>query len=84
MRKAALDLPSPFETIAQQFNLTSAELRVLFALIEVGGVPEVSEVLGITQATVKTHLHHVYEKTETGRQVDLVKLIASYTSPLLK
>jgi len=84
VRKAALDLPSPFETIAQQFNLTSAELRVLFALIEVGGVPEVSEVLGITQATVKTHLHHVYEKTETGRQVDLVKLIASFTSPLIR
>jgi len=84
VRKAALDLPSPFESIAKQFSLTSAELRVLFALIEVGGVPEVAEVLGITQATVKTHLHHVFEKTETGRQVDLVKLVAGFTSPLVQ
>lgn len=53
VRKAALDLPSPFETIALAFKLTSAELRVLFALIEVGGVPEVAEVLGVSEATVK-------------------------------
>jgi DNA-binding CsgD family transcriptional regulator len=84
VRKAALELPSPFEMIAQQFKLTSAELRVLFALIEVGGVPEVAEVLGVTQATVKTHLHHVFEKTDTGRQVDLVKLVAGFTNPLLE
>ena len=50
IRKAALDLPSPFEMIAGQFRLTPAELRVLFAVIEVGGAPEVAEVLGVTQA----------------------------------
>lgn len=84
VRKAALDLPSPFETIAVQFRLTPAELRVLFAVIEVGGVPEVAEVLGITQATAKTHLHHIFQKTETDRQVDLVKLVAGFTNPLIQ
>jgi DNA-binding CsgD family transcriptional regulator len=83
VRKAALDVTSPFEIIARQFRLTSAELRVLFALIEVGGAPEVAEVLGIRLATVKTHLHHVYEKTETRGQVGLVKLVASFTNPLV-
>ena len=34
--------------------------------------------LGISEATVKTHLHHVFEKTGTGRQADLIKLIAGY------
>jgi DNA-binding CsgD family transcriptional regulator len=82
VRKAALDLPSPFEIIARQFKLTSAELRVLFAIIEVGGAPEVAEVLGVTLATVKTHLHHLFEKTETSRQVELVKLVAGFTNPL--
>jgi DNA-binding CsgD family transcriptional regulator len=84
VRKAALDLPSPFEMIAGQFRLTPAELRVLFAVIEVGGAPEVAEVLGITQATVKSHLHHIFEKTETSRQVDLVKLVAGFANPLIQ
>jgi DNA-binding CsgD family transcriptional regulator len=84
VRKAALDLPSPFEMIAGQFRLTPAELRVLFAVIEVGGAPEVAEVLGITHATVKSHLHHIFEKTETSRQVDLVKLVAGFTNPLIQ
>jgi hypothetical protein len=31
---------------------------------------------------VKTHLQHVFEKTDTNRQADLVKLVAGYMSPL--
>jgi len=78
VRKAALDLPSPPVVIAQQFRLTQAELRVLFSIVEIGGTSEVAEVLGIAEATVKTHLHRVFEKTGTGRQADLVKLVAGY------
>jgi DNA-binding CsgD family transcriptional regulator len=78
VRKAGLDLPSPPEAIASEFKLTPAELRVLFAIAEIGGVPDVAPVLGISDQTVKTHLHHIYEKTETTRQADLVKLVAGY------
>jgi DNA-binding CsgD family transcriptional regulator len=31
---------------------------------------------------VRTHLRHVFEKTGTNRQADLVKLVAAYMSPL--
>ena len=78
VRKAALDLPSPPVAMAQEFQLTPAELRVLFFIIDLGGVSEVAEVLGIAEATVKTHLHRVFEKTGAGRQADLVKLVAGY------
>jgi DNA-binding CsgD family transcriptional regulator len=83
VRKAALNLPSPPEAIARQFKLTPAEVRVLFATVEVGGVAEVAEIIGISEPTVKTHLQHLFVKTGTGRQADLVKLVASYSSPLL-
>ncbi len=79
VRKAAFDLQSPPEAVASQFKLTSAEIRVLFAIVQIGGVPEVAPVLGISEQTVKTHLHHVYEKTATRRQADLVKLVAGYS-----
>jgi DNA-binding CsgD family transcriptional regulator len=78
IRKAALDLPSPPVVIARQFKLTQAELRVLFSIVEICGVSEVAEVLGIAEATVKTHLQHVFEKTGISRQADLVKLVAGY------
>jgi hypothetical protein len=42
VRKAALDLPSPPEAVADEFNLTPAEVRVMFAIVEIGGVPEVA------------------------------------------
>jgi DNA-binding CsgD family transcriptional regulator len=58
------------------------ELRILMAIVEIGGVPEVSEALGIAETTVKTHLSRVFQKTGTRRQVDLAKLLAGYTSPL--
>jgi DNA-binding CsgD family transcriptional regulator len=80
--RAALDLPSPLETIAALHKLTPAELRVLMAIVEVGGVPEVAPMLGISETTVKTHLQRVFDKTGASRQADLVKLVAGYMSPL--
>jgi len=82
VRKAALDLPSPLETLSDLYALTPAELRVLMAIVEIGGVPEVAPVLGISETTVKTHLSRLFEKTGTKRQADLVKLVAAFMSPL--
>jgi DNA-binding CsgD family transcriptional regulator len=82
VRKAALDLPHPLEIIAKTFTLTPAEMRVLTAVVQIGGVPEVAPILGVSETTVKTHLQHVFAKTGTSRQADLVKLVAGYMSPL--
>jgi DNA-binding CsgD family transcriptional regulator len=76
--------PTALEAIAQHFQLTPAELRVLVAIVEVGGVPDVAAVLGISETTVKTHLQRLFEKTGTRRQADLVKRVAAYSNPLVK
>jgi DNA-binding CsgD family transcriptional regulator len=83
VHKAALDTPSPPEVIAKAYKLTPSELRVLLAIVEVGGVPEVADALGIAETTVKTHLGRLYEKTGASRQADLVKLVAGYSNPLV-
>ena len=82
VHKAAMDLPHPLETIARTFKLTPAEMRVLMLVVQLGGVPEIAPVLGISEATVKTHLQRVFGKTNTSRQAELVKLVAGYMSPL--
>ena len=84
VQKAALDTPSPQEVIGKLYKLTPTELRVLLAIMQVGSTPEVAEALGISEATVKTHLHRVFAKTGTKRQADLVKLVAGYASPLVR
>ncbi|MDF2972952.1 MAG: LuxR family transcriptional regulator [Microvirga sp.] len=82
IRRAAMHGPHPFEALSRAFSLTAGEMRVLMTIVEVGGVPEVSRVLGLSELTVRTHLRNVFSKTGCSRQADLVKLVASYMSPL--
>jgi DNA-binding CsgD family transcriptional regulator len=42
-----------------------------------------ADALGISQATVKTHLHRLFRKTGTARQADLVRLVAEFADPLV-
>lgn len=83
VQRAGNDMPPSLDALAERYQLTPAELRVLIAIIDVGGVPEVASVLKLSQATVRTHLRHVFEKTGVRRQADLVKLIASRSTPVL-
>ena len=81
VRKAELDSPRG-ELLGRTFKLTPSELRVLAEVSRVGGISDVAEALGISEATVKTHLQRLFAKTGTNRQTDLVKLVAAYASPL--
>ena len=81
VRKASPDTPSAMETVAKLYGLTASELRVLQSVMEFGGIREVAESLGVAEATVKTHLQHLFEKTGTRRQSDLIKLVAGSASP---
>ena len=81
VRKAALELRARW-TPCRISIATPAELRVLMAIVEIGGIPDVAPVLGISETTFKTHLRRLFEKTGTKRQADLVKLVAAFMSPL--
>ncbi|MCV0394054.1 MAG: helix-turn-helix transcriptional regulator [Rhizobiaceae bacterium] len=83
VHKAVLDLQSPLETVTRRYRLTAGELRVLVALLNLGSVSEVADVLGISEGTVRNHLHRLFEKTGTSRQAELVKLVGGFGSPLV-
>ena len=80
VQKAALDLTSLPEVIAKEYGLIPAELRVLFAIIEVGSVRRVAKALGSSEADVKMHLQQLFRKTGTTRQAELVRLVADHFS----
>jgi DNA-binding CsgD family transcriptional regulator len=80
VRRAQLEAPAMPEVIAKLYGLTPSELRVLLAVFETGGVADIAEALGVSEATAKTHLRRLFDKTGTKRQADLVKLVAGFAS----
>ncbi|WP_315838384.1 helix-turn-helix transcriptional regulator [Bradyrhizobium prioriisuperbiae] len=81
-RTEPLTLSQP-QMLARHYKLTATELRVLLAIVDVGGVPEVAASLGIAYSTAKTHLSNLFEKTGTRRQADLVKIVARFATPFV-
>ncbi len=68
--------PPPLEALAKLYKLTASEIRTLDAVMKVSGVKALAELLGLSQATAKTHLQNLFRKTGVARQGDLVRLIA--------
>jgi DNA-binding CsgD family transcriptional regulator len=62
------------EQLSRRFRLTQAEAGVVMELIQGGGREDVARRLGISAATVATHLTHVFAKTGVRRQAELVRL----------
>ncbi len=76
IRKTVPNSLSPLEEVAKLYKLTASEARVFDAVLKVNGVKAIAGLLGLSQATVKTHLHNVFRKTGAKRQSELVKLVA--------
>jgi DNA-binding NarL/FixJ family response regulator len=79
--QATLNTPSPPEAIAKTYKLTPMKLRVLLAIVEVGGVPKVAEALGIAESMVKTHLGRIYGRPTLGAKP--IKLVAGFSNSLV-
>jgi DNA-binding CsgD family transcriptional regulator/PAS domain-containing protein len=71
----------PGEAFARLYRLTGGELRVLLALARGVGGKEAADMLGISEATVRTHLQRMFSKTGTSRQAELLQLLQSSTPP---
>lgn len=83
VRKVSPYAPLPLEIMSQHYALTPSEVRVLNALVNIGGIPKVAQAVGLSEATVKTHIQHVFEKTGVRRQADLIRLVAAHAHPFL-
>ena len=71
----------PGEAFAKLYGLTPAELRVIQAMRPKMTLHQVAQVLGLGVPTVKTHLRHIFEKTHTNRQAEVVALMSRATGP---
>lgn len=74
--------PVPCEAFAKLYGLTRAEIRVTAAMAPGLGIREAAELLSVGEATVKSHLQHVFLKTGTSRQAELFQLLRAATPPV--
>ena len=61
-------LPSLEETLRKIYSLTPAESRVVSQLLDNPDVELASKTLHISISTIRTHLKHIYRKTDTNNQ----------------
>jgi DNA-binding CsgD family transcriptional regulator len=61
---------------AALFELTPRELQVAEALLHGHSLESLANSLGMSRNTARVHLHSLFQKTRTNRQVDLVHLLA--------
>jgi DNA-binding CsgD family transcriptional regulator len=71
-------------TFAERFDLTPKEAGVLQTVVEVGGVPQAADVLGLSAATVRTHVTSIFDKSGVRRQADLIRLLMDMKSPFAR
>jgi DNA-binding CsgD family transcriptional regulator len=63
------------QNLRDNFGLTSAEAAIAVEVLETDGLQAAAGRLGISLATARTHLAHVFDKTGTRHQAELVRLL---------
>lgn len=67
----------PIAMLRRLYELTHSEALVATHVLRGEGIRAIAEELSVSPATVKTHVQHVFAKTGTHRQSELVRLLLS-------
>lgn len=77
--------PNMEEVLNQVYNLTPAEARVVSRLMDDPDVEAAARELHVSVSTVRTHLKHIYRKTDTNRQYALFhKIVTGPVAMIMK
>jgi DNA-binding CsgD family transcriptional regulator len=68
--------------IAGRYGLSHSEARILEKLSPSESVKSLAIALGLSENTIKTHLQHIFQKTQTRKQSELIELVRSTTPPV--
>ena len=72
------DAPEPAAEVLQRvYRLTDTEAKVALCAMHGLDPKQMADELSISLTTVRTHLQHVYDKTDTHRQAALVRLLSA-------
>lgn len=74
--------PAP-ALLREMFGLTTAEAALAVEISRGQGLDAAADRLSIAKTTARTHLARIFDKTDTGRQAELVRLLLRCGVPLL-
>jgi len=69
---------APRSHLRELYGLTEGEARTAEALLDAGRLSDVAQKLGVTLSTVRTLLQRAFEKTDTHRQSELIRLLLAH------
>lgn len=69
--------PARDDLLRQIWGLTAAEARVAMALLDGISPREIAERAAVSEATVRTQMRAVFDKTGTARQAELVRVLSA-------
>lgn len=69
------DLAVSTSDFASSFGMTPTEARVASLLTQGRALQQIAKELGISRTTVAFHMRHIFQKTRTNRQAELVALL---------
>lgn len=71
------------DLLVRLYRLTPAEARVAASTLRCEGLQHVAEELQVTLSTVRIHLQRIFDKTDTHRQAELVRLLLRLQAGLM-
>lgn len=71
----------PASTLRRVFGLTRTEADVAVRVSRSDDLRAIAADLHVSMATVRTHLQHIFVKTDTHRQAELVRLLSVLAGP---
>jgi DNA-binding CsgD family transcriptional regulator len=72
------------EALKSMFELTQTELGVLERILVGKSTQKIAAELGIASSTVRTHVMHLFQKTDTHNRADLVRLAHGLEQPVAR
>jgi DNA-binding CsgD family transcriptional regulator len=70
----------PAELLRRLHGLTKTEAQIALRVSRGADLKQIAEEQSISLATVRTHLQHVFDKTDTHRQAELVRHLLAVTT----
>ena len=67
-----------FDRISERYQLTNREREVLELLSAGKSGPQISEMLVLSKATVKTHTYNIYKKLEVHTRAELLAFVQDF------
>lgn len=74
------DLSKQIDVVQAIFALSKAQTDMVRLIAEGMELSEAADALGVTKNTARTHLRRVYEKTGVNSQIELLRLVVSFST----